>query len=152
MGSRLVDRIHEFLDFWFGNLGTADLPTSDRTNLWFGNNNALRVSAVEKFKTDYERAIKGELDDWKSTARGTLALIILLDQFSRYLNPESDQSFTYDKLAQSICLHAIENKLDHQLTLIERVFFLYAVSAFGRHGFARTVVAALSRSCDPFDD
>ena len=37
----MEDAIHKLLDFWFGDLGHADLPTSDRTNLWFGENEQL---------------------------------------------------------------------------------------------------------------
>ena len=38
----MTDKIHEILNFWFGDLGLADLPTSERTNLWFGENEKLK--------------------------------------------------------------------------------------------------------------
>ncbi len=38
----MPDRVHELLDSWFGHLGSADLPTSDRTNLWFGENDSVK--------------------------------------------------------------------------------------------------------------
>ena len=37
----------------------------------------------EKFLKDYELAAKNEYDDWQDNVKGSLALIILLDQFSR---------------------------------------------------------------------
>ena len=42
----MTDKIHKILNFWFGDLGHADLPTSDRTNLWFGENEKLKLSNI----------------------------------------------------------------------------------------------------------
>lgn len=119
----MTDRIHELLDFWFGNLGSADLPTSDRTNLWFGDNEIIKKELVEKFSKEYEAAVAGELEEWKKTPRGRLALIILFDQFSRYLHRHSAEAFANDELAQQLCIESLNEKMDQSLTLIERVFF-----------------------------
>ena len=84
-----MDKAHELLHFWFGDLGLADLPTSDRTNLWFGDNDELKKNMLEQFEPEYQAAIEGKLDKWAETPRSRLALILLLDQFSRYQNPQS---------------------------------------------------------------
>jgi uncharacterized protein (DUF924 family) len=119
----MSDKIHEILDFWFGDLGHADLPTSDRTNLWFGENEKLKLSMLETFKEEYQLAIKGDLSSWAESPRGRLALIILLDQFSRSFYRNSSSAFDYDEKAQNLCLTGLEEKMDQALTLIERVFF-----------------------------
>jgi uncharacterized protein (DUF924 family) len=119
----MSNRIHELLDFWFGDLGRADLPTSDRTNLWFGENEQLKKSFLQKFKLDYEQAVLGQLEEWQETPRGCLALIILLDQFSRCEYHDSPKAFSLDKKAQEMALDGINKKIDQSLTLIERVFF-----------------------------
>jgi uncharacterized protein (DUF924 family) len=119
----MTDRIHEFLDFWFGNLGSADLPTSDRTTLWFGENEAVRQKLIQTFRGEYEAASVGTLSDWASTPRGRLALIILLDQFPRYIHRRSPEAFAYDETAQRLCAEGLMQKMDQSLTLIERVFF-----------------------------
>ncbi len=119
----MPDRIHELLNFWFGDLGHADLPTSDRTNLWFGENEALKSSLLESFKKDYEKATQGELNNWAETPRGRLALIILLDQFSRSLHRNSPEAFAHDNMARELCIQGLREKVDQSLTLIERVFF-----------------------------
>ncbi len=119
----MADRIHEILDFWFGDLGHADLPSSDRTNLWFGDNEKLKLGMLEVFKKEYELAVKGKLNDWAESPRGRLALIILLDQFSRSFYRNSASAFACDKKAQQLCLEGLEEKVDQSLTLIERVFF-----------------------------
>ena len=119
----MPDRIHSLLDFWFGDLGLADLPNSDRTNLWFGENEKMRADMIEKFSKDYEEALTGGLTAWGETPRGRLALIILLDQFSRIVNRNSVHAFDHDTQAQQLSKDGITSQMDHALTLIERVFF-----------------------------
>ncbi len=119
----MTDRAHELLNNWFGNLGTADLPTSERTNLWFGDNDAVKEQLVRAFSKEFEAAVKGKLEDWKETPRGRLALIILLDQFPRYIHRHSPQAFAYDERAQQLCADGLGLRMDQSLTLIERVFF-----------------------------
>lgn len=117
------DDIHNLLTSWFGDLGHADLPSSDRTNLWFGENDNLKLDMLNRFGHLYEKAKIGELSTWAESPRGRLALIILLDQFSRWANRNSPKAFEFDKEAQEICLKGLQEKMDQSLTLIERVFF-----------------------------
>jgi uncharacterized protein (DUF924 family) len=119
----MTDKVHSLLDFWFGDLGSADLPTSDRTNLWFGESEKLKEMITNTYGNDYQDVIEGKHDDWAETPRGRLAMIILLDQFSRYLHRNSSAAFDHDKKAQELCLQGLQDKMDHSLTLIERVFF-----------------------------
>lgn len=119
----MPDKIHELLNYWFGNLGSADLPTSDRTNLWFGENDAVKQHLLEMFRGEFEEAATGHLEDWSQTPRGRLALIILLDQFPRYIHRRSPQAFAYDEAALRLCVEGLRQHMDKSLTLIERVFF-----------------------------
>jgi uncharacterized protein (DUF924 family) len=119
----MTDRIHELLDYWFGNLGFADLPTSDRTTLWFGENDEVRQKLLQTFNREYEAAASGSLVEWKASPRGRLALIILLDQFPRYIHRRSSLAFSNDEVAQNLCAEGLREKMDQSLTLIERVFF-----------------------------
>lgn len=119
----MTDKIHEILTFWFGDLGCADLPTSDRTNLWFGESEELKKKMLQVYKNEYTAATSNELKHWAESPRGRLALIILLDQFSRWAYRNSSDAFNYDKIAQQLCEEGLREKMDHSLTLIERVFF-----------------------------
>ncbi len=119
----MPDRIHELLKFWFGDAGYADLPASNRTNLWFGESEKVKVQLEQSFGKDFEAAKKGLLDDWAVTPRGRLALILLLDQFPRYIHRNTQDAFTHDEKAQALCLEGLEHKMDTSLTLIERIFF-----------------------------
>lgn len=119
----MTDKIHELLDFWFGHLGSADLPTSDRANLWFGDNELVKQQLMQSFAHEFEEASAGKLNQWAQTPRGRLALIILFDQFPRYVYRRSAQAFAYDQMALQLCMEGIATQSDHSLTLIERVFF-----------------------------
>jgi len=55
--------------------------------------------------------------------RGRLALIILLDQFSRHIHRSTAGSFAQDERAQEICLDGISAGDDQQLHPVERSFF-----------------------------
>jgi uncharacterized protein (DUF924 family) len=119
----MPDRVHELLNYWFGSVGTADLPSSDRTNLWFGENDVVKKHLVKMFASEFELASSDKLPEWTVTPRGRLGLILLLDQFPRYLHKGSAKAFALDPKAQYLCVEGLRQKMDQSLTLIERVFF-----------------------------
>lgn len=116
-------QIHELLDFWFGPIGEADLPTSDRTQLWFGEQATIRQQLLARFSPLYQAAVTKELKEWEKSPRGQLGLIILFDQFTRYIHHHSAQAFSFDEKALALCEKGIADKTDQSLTLIERVFY-----------------------------
>jgi len=67
-------RAQAVLDFWF-----VDTPSEKR----FKKDPTFDQLIKDKFLKDYELASANEYDDWQDTPMGTLALIILFDQFSR---------------------------------------------------------------------
>jgi len=119
----MSDKAHEILEYWFGDLGHADLPTSQRTNLWFGEDEKLKSEMIDLFSKEYDRAKAGKLNSWAKTPRGRLALILLYDQFSRWVYRHSSDAFLFDSLAQKLCKEGLATDMDKSLTLIERVFF-----------------------------
>ncbi len=118
-----MKRSEEILNFWFGTLESdGDFP-EQQEKVWFKKSEATDQILREKFERDLQSAIRRELDDWTSTPRGRLALIILLDQFSRNIYRGTPQSFAQDKQALELCLQGIEHNVDRKLRPIERLFF-----------------------------
>ena len=72
--------------------------------------------------TDCATPEGGAFDHWAETPRGTLALIILLDQFSRNLHRNSPEAFAADGKAREIARTAIERGIDRMLGEVERMF------------------------------
>lgn len=111
------------LDYWFGPLeGDLDFPR-DKKQLWWMGGEAIDAEIRERFGTFVEEALAGGLSDWGESARGRLALVILLDQFTRNLGRGTPAAFAGDERALSVCLEGIDRGHDKQLRLIERSFF-----------------------------
>lgn len=97
----------DVLRFWFPDLSGADHATMVRQFEWWfrgGANSAI----AERFVLLLERARRGELDHWSKSPRPRLALIIVLDQFSRSLYPGTAQAFAQDRKALALALEGIE--------------------------------------------
>jgi uncharacterized protein (DUF924 family) len=71
---------------------------------------------------DVEAAIRGELDDWASTPGGALALVVVLDQFTRNIYRGTRRMYAGDEKAVAICLAAIERGVDASFSDDDRQF------------------------------
>ena len=60
---------------------------------------------------------------WTATARGHLAIVIVLDQFSRNIHRGTPEMYALDDEAVDLVLRGIEDGIDRALTPTERVFF-----------------------------
>ncbi|MDY6932625.1 MAG: DUF924 family protein [Spirochaetota bacterium] len=119
----MSSRIDEIISFWFsGSLDTADL-ISERIKVWFHTDETFDNEIRERFQSDYEAAIHGQLDSWKNSSRGMLALILILDQFSRNMFRGTQQAFAQDHIALQLCLEGIAQGRDIELSQLERAFF-----------------------------
>lgn len=75
---------------------------------WFAKDDRFDADIRLKFEPVHHAAARGRYDDWKHTADGALALLILLDQFPRNLYRGSAHAFATDPLARSIAHFSIE--------------------------------------------
>lgn len=90
--------------------------------LWFAKDAAFDALFTESFIELYELAAKGRLDHWTSTARGSLALIILLDQFPRNAFRGQARAYATDAHARRIATLATGWGQDLMIDLDLRVF------------------------------
>ena len=105
----------DVLDFWF-----ADGPETRRT-AWF-QKDPLFDAACEQFRSARDQARDGAFDAWTATPKGTLALLVLLDQLSRNLYRGSVEAFAADAKALAIARDAIARGFDQALHPVERLF------------------------------
>ncbi len=113
------------LQFWFGRVEETVVPSENRARIWFGEESDVDQEIKNEFSTTLTAFLNGECQDWLSSARGQLAAIILLDQFSRHIYRDTEKAYAQDELALEICLQGIENESEHDLSLIERVFYYF---------------------------
>ncbi|WP_180183485.1 DUF924 family protein [Acinetobacter sp. YH01020] len=103
----------DILEFWFN--------PENQPN-WFAKSNNFDVLIKKKFKDIHLAASQAELWQWRTTAKGRLAEIIVLDQFSRNLFRDSGLAFAQDALALALAQEAIAQGLDLQLSPEQRSF------------------------------
>ncbi|MEN0040027.1 MAG: DUF924 family protein [Pseudomonadota bacterium] len=79
---------------------------------WWSKDDALDAEIRERFFVRHAHAACGALDDWQDTPDGALALVLLLDQFSRNLFRETAHAWAFDAKGLAIAKRAIANGLD----------------------------------------
>jgi len=103
------------IDFWFREL---------RPQQWFAEGGPRLDDRVRaQFGALVAAARLGALDHWATSARGRLALIILLDQFPRHCFRGLPDAYTSDTKAQTLAADGIAAGMDEQLNFAERQFF-----------------------------
>ena len=118
-----TEKPKQILNFWFGELSAEGLPQAAIAKQWWQKDSSFDAAVREQFAVDVECAAKGEYDDWQQTPAGMLALIILLDQFSRNIFRDTPAAFENDAQARTIATQGLQKEFDQQLKPIERVFF-----------------------------
>jgi uncharacterized protein (DUF924 family) len=111
-------RAGEVLRFWFGSGETS----GDRRKHWFTKDEAFDALVRLRFMALHEEAAAGALAGWKDDAHSCLALIVLLDQFSRNMFRVSARAFAADALALETARHAVARGYDTGMRPVERMF------------------------------
>ncbi len=111
----------DVLDFWFGPPDSEGYGKPVKA--WFIKKQAFDQEIRERFGQTLQQACHGELDDWQDRPLSCLALVIVLDQFSRNLFRKQPQSFAQDSQALAIAKRAIAQGFDQQVLPVQRVFF-----------------------------
>ena len=75
---------------------------------WFKRSDDFDAAIRERFGETFERAAAGDLDGWSETAGGTLALTIVLDQFSRNLFRDDARAFEHDARGVALARRTLE--------------------------------------------
>jgi len=105
---------NEVIDFWFAE-GVEEK--------WFRPPPEFDAAIVERFGAAYEDAAAGRLASWEATPEGALALLIVLDQFSRNMFRDSPKAFAADPIACAIAERAIAAGHDLAIPIERRIFF-----------------------------
>ena len=101
------------LKFWFDEA---------RPEQWWKKDEAFDRAIVERFSKLHASAARCELYEWRKAARGRLAEVIVLDQFSRNMFRGSPLSFACDTLALALAQEAVAADADSELNPVERSF------------------------------
>ena len=97
----MLTEIEQVLDFWFGACAADCALDRVKQKMWFGDGRKHDAEILKRFRKLHRRAARGELDsEWAATVRGRIALIVVLDQFSRNLHRGDARAFAQDAHAR----------------------------------------------------
>lgn len=104
----------DILTFWLDEVGPKG---------WYQSSDKLDQTIRDRFEATWQEAQKGALGLWLTYPSGTLAYIILCDQFSRNMFRDSGKAFASDKSARAAAKAAISRGFDMQIAEPARQFF-----------------------------
>jgi uncharacterized protein (DUF924 family) len=104
----------QVLDFWF----------TDRVQkLCFERDDAFDAEIRTLFGEAVAEAQAGGFEQWRGTAEGALALLILLDQMSRNIHRGTPLAFAADARGLAIAQQAVDAGFDRRFPFPQRRFF-----------------------------
>ena len=106
--------IDKVLKFWIDEIGPDG---------WYASSREIDTLIAREFGGLHALATAHMLNAWMTSPRGALALIILLDQFSRNIFRGSGQAFASDRHCLSLAKGAIGRGHDLKIAEPQRQFF-----------------------------
>jgi len=119
-------------------IATAEIEKADRVlgymlrpniedclNLWFGKSEQTDQDILSRFGVDVSLASTGHYDHWALNAerpRLLVALVIMLDQFTRHIYRDTPQMYANDAQCQALVKRGLRVGVGARLRPIERVF------------------------------
>lgn len=141
------------LGFWFG------APPADETELmaknrrWFDGGDAMDREVNARFAGAVDAALDGRLDAWSATPHGRLALVILLDQFTRNVFRDTPRMYAGDARAQALAIEAFADGSADRLTFVEQIFLslpLLHSERLDHHQRDGEIANAIATKASPF--
>lgn len=103
----------EVIEFWFNEIDAK---------MWWKKDPDFDSLIQARFGDQHRRAAAGELYNWRGNALGSLAEVIVLDQFSRNIHRDKAESFANDPLALVLAQTAIAKGFHVELPEAQRCF------------------------------
>jgi len=112
----------DILDFWLADGLALGWPSQNLNERWFRGGAALDAEIKARFGPAVALAVQGGLRDWEAPLHSRLALVLLLDQFTRNVFRGQRQAFDGDARARQLTLDTLARQEDVQLPWAGRVF------------------------------
>jgi len=113
----------QVLDYWFSEYAAGDLAEK-QDKRWFMGGELVDQEIGQRFGHRVELALAGGFKDWESEPESRLALIILLDQFTRNIFRGTTRAFAGDSRAVKLARRGHSSGIFDELPLIQQVFAL----------------------------
>ena len=143
--SVMNERAKAILDFWFIQSSMED---------WFKKDDKYDEKIKKLFLEDLKKATNNEYDEWQDTAKECVALVILLDQFSRNLYRDSSAAFAQDYKTRLIVNEAVDRGYLEELEQNKIHFLLMPLihsEDISDHVFGHKLIDTYLKSFEHFD-
>lgn len=107
-------KAEEILAFWIDEVGPEG---------WYTGGDTLDALCRDRYLEDWDKGRRGDYAQWTTTARGALALLLLLDQFPRNMFRGEARAFASDAQARVAAKAAIAREFDLRIEVPARQFF-----------------------------
>ena len=114
----------DIISYWLGPEDTSPELFNQKQTNWYASSTEIDDDIRRRFGETLHQAEMGELDQWLESTPGSLALVILFDQFSRNLYRGSAGVYKNDPLALSTAVSLIDANA-HQLLNVPSRILLY---------------------------
>ena len=144
--------IAEIVAFWLGDSLDGPDAAAGRRDWWYKGGTTVDEEIRVRFGDLVPRACARELTGWQDTPDGALALILLLDQFTRNLYRGTFDAYAGDACAFEIVNRAIDQKLDLELYPVPRIWLYHPFhhsEDVGQQDRGLDLLRALRQEADP---
>jgi uncharacterized protein (DUF924 family) len=122
MGQWTMTDIDRVWQFWLEPKPQTAEAIAAKNALWFSGGPELDRQIRVQFGHLVEQARAGELASWAATTRGRIALIVLIDQFSRNVYRGTHQAYSCDQRALALAVEGYDSGAFAHLDAIEQMF------------------------------
>ena len=135
-----MQKPEEVLRYWLDEIGPEG---------WYSASAALDAEIRSKFLSSWEGAMDGACGLWLTYPVGTLAYIVLTDQFPRNMFRDTEQAFASDRHARAACKVAVTRDWDQRISEPARQFFylplMHSENLVDQDRCVRLVAARMAR-------
>ncbi len=115
----------DVMQYWLGSAAHDPGAVPRQSKLWYGSDTTVDEEIRDRFGATLHQAETHQLRHWQTHAEGSLALVILLDQFTRNLSRGTAEAWHNDPLALAIAGQAVSREQHLALPYVGRLFLYH---------------------------
>jgi len=109
----MIETASDVIKFWF----------SEKIKpRWFNSTPEFDQLLRDRYLETYKAAVNGELSEWSATPDGSLALVIIFDQFPLNMFRSMAQGFLTEADSRRVASDAIDKQFDEMLSEEQKAF------------------------------
>jgi uncharacterized protein (DUF924 family) len=112
----------DVLAFWFGELDERGLAGEEQSKRWWKKDASFDALIEDRFGGLIEAVCADDKESWLESPEGSIAYVIVLDQFCRNVHRGTPRMYAEDDRALRAAERSVERGFDRMLPLAQRAF------------------------------